>query len=150
MDAIQLLKREHQKAKAAFGALLEAEPAKRGAQWEELQPELKAHEEIEEACLYGPLSEERLSDEELAEWATDEHQEDVDEVESLIEKAQHLDPKEAGWIEIVREIHSALEAHIRREEDDIFPRIAKAWETPRLEKVGEEMRAMKIDSAGRR
>src|SRR5215467_11170412 len=56
MDAIQFLKQEHRKAKGAFAGLLEADPDKREELWEELQPELKAHEEIEEACLYGPLS----------------------------------------------------------------------------------------------
>jgi hypothetical protein len=150
MDAIAFLKQEHQKAKAAFGAMLEAAPAAREDQWVQLQPELRAHEEIEEACLYGPLSEERLSDRELSEWVTDDHREEVDEVEDLIEKAQHLDPKDEAWMEIVRQIHAALEAHIRREEDDIFPRIAVEWERPKLEKAGEEMSAMKVDSAGRR
>jgi len=146
MDAIQFLKQEHRKAKGAFAGLLEADPDKREELWEELQPELKAHEEIEEACLYGPLSEERLSDSSLSEWVTDEHQEEVDEVENLIEKTLHLDPKDDGWMKIVRQIHTALEAHIRREEDDIFPRISKAWEPEKLEKVGEEMSAMKVDS----
>ena len=43
MDAIEFLKHEHQKAKAAFAKLLEASPDERGALWKELQPELKAH-----------------------------------------------------------------------------------------------------------
>jgi hypothetical protein len=58
MDAIQFIKHEHNKAKAAFAKLLEAAPAKRGDLWSELHPELTAHEEIEDACLYGPLLDE--------------------------------------------------------------------------------------------
>lgn len=56
MDAIQFLKQEHEKATAAFGKILQAPPDKRAALWAELKPELEAHEELEEACLYGPLS----------------------------------------------------------------------------------------------
>jgi hypothetical protein len=58
MDAIQFLKQEHQKAKAAFENVLKAGPASRGQLWTKLQPELETHEQIEDACLYAPLSRE--------------------------------------------------------------------------------------------
>jgi iron-sulfur cluster repair protein YtfE (RIC family) len=147
-DAIQFLKQEHQKAKAAFGKLLAAPPARRGELWEEIQPELKAHEEMEDACLYGPLAEERPSDAKLSEWVSDRHEEEVAEVESLIEKTKRLDPRDDRWFATIQQIHTALESHIRREEGDIFPRISKAWDHARLAKVAEEMSGMKGDKAG--
>jgi hypothetical protein len=58
MDAIQFLKQEHKKAKATLKKVLKASPESRGALWTELEPELKAHEQIEDACLYGPLARE--------------------------------------------------------------------------------------------
>jgi hypothetical protein len=51
MNAIQYLKQEHQKAKAGFENVVKAAPASRGQLWTKLQPELEAHEQIEDACL---------------------------------------------------------------------------------------------------
>jgi hemerythrin-like domain-containing protein len=150
MDAIQFLKQEHQKAKAAFDKLLAASPAKRGALWKELQPELKAHEEIEEACLYAPLEKGGPSDAKLAEWVSDGHEEEVSEVEGLIEKTGRLDAQDERWLTTVKQIHTALEKHIKQEEGDVFPRIGEEWDSARLEQVGRQMGEMKSEKAGRR
>ncbi|HEY7255016.1 MAG TPA: hemerythrin domain-containing protein [Methylomirabilota bacterium] len=150
MDAIQFLKQEHQKAKAAFAKLLEAPPAQRGALWKELQPELKAHEAIEEACLYGPIEEEQPSDPRLSEWVTDLHEEEVGEVEGMIKQTEQLDPAGDAWLGTVRQIHSALENHIKQEEGEIFPRIGQVWDAGRLAKAGQEMSEMHHEKAGRR
>jgi len=150
MDAIQFLKQEHQKAKAAFAKLLEASPDQRGALWKELQPELKAHEAIEEACLYGPIEEEQPSDARLSEWVSDLHEEEVSEVEGLIKQTEQLDPKDKAWLDTVRQIHSALENHIKQEEGEIFPRIGQVWDAGRLAKAGQEMSEMHDEKAGRR
>ena len=149
MDAIQFIKQEHTKAKAAFATLLEAPPARRGAIWNELAPELKAHEEIEEACLYGPLLDEGPTDPKLVEWVSDKHSDEVEKVENLIEKTESLDPKDVGWLTIAKEIHSALEQHILQEEGEIFPRVAQFWDQDRLREAGEEMTEMKAEKSGR-
>ena len=142
MNAIQFLEQEHEKAKAAFDKLIAAAPADRGRMWKALQPELKAHEEIEEACLYGPIEEEGVDDEKLNAWVSDLHEEQVGEVEELIEQTQQLDPKEPSWLATVRKIHDALAGHIRQEEGEIFPRIGKVWGAERLEKAGVQMSDM--------
>ena len=150
MDAIQFLTQEHQKAKAAFAKLLEASPAKRGALWKELHPELKTHEEIEETCLYGPLEKEGPSDATLAEWVSDGHEEEVSEVEGLIEKTARLDAQDERWLTTVKQIHTALEKHIKHEEGDIFPRIGQEWDSARLEQAGRQMTELHSEKAGRR
>lgn len=149
MNAIQFLEREHEKAKAAFGKLIAAAPADRGRLWKALQPELKAHEEIEEACLYGPIEGEGVDDEKLTEWVSDLHEEQVSEVEELIEQTEQLDATEPSWLATVRKIHDALAAHIRQEEGEIFPRIGKVWGADRLEKVGVQMSEMQGKAARR-
>jgi iron-sulfur cluster repair protein YtfE (RIC family) len=142
MNAIRFLEQEHEKAKAAFDKLIAAAPADRGRMWKALQPELKAHEEIEEACLYGPIEEEGVDDEKLNAWVSDLHEEQVGEVEELIEQTEQLDPKEPSWLATVRKIHDALAGHIRQEEGEIFPRIGKVWGAERLEKAGVQMSDM--------
>ena len=53
MDAIEFLRQEHRKAKAAFEELLAAGPAQREEKWKALKPELKAHEKIEGSACTG-------------------------------------------------------------------------------------------------
>jgi iron-sulfur cluster repair protein YtfE (RIC family) len=140
MDAIEFLQQEHRKARRAFEKLLAAAPAERGALWRELQPELGAHEKIEEQCLYGPLARDGASDPALSEWVSDRHQDEVYEVEGLIKETEGLDPENARWLATVRQIKAALDNHIRQEEQDIFPRIAQIWDRMRLEEAGRGMR----------
>jgi uncharacterized integral membrane protein len=149
VNAIQFLKQEHQKAKAAFDRILQALPQQRGGLWQELAPELKLHEEIEDACLYEPLSRDAaLSDRELAGWRK-HHQEEVQKVGNLLEAIRYLHPDEAAWMSKVKEVHTSLEHHIQEEEGTIFPRIGKAWNENRLERAGAQMADMKSKHMGR-
>lgn len=150
MDAIQFLKQEHRKAKAAFGKLIEAAPTRRGELWQDLQPKLKAHEEIEQACLYGPLAAEHPSDSTVSDWIADGHENEVNEVEGLLGQSERLDPKDDLWLTTVHQIRTALENHIRQEEREIFPRISKVWDQSRRTAAGEQMSAMKAEKVGRR
>ena len=150
MDAIKFLEQEHEKAKAAFAKLLEAPPTERGRLWKALQPELKAHEELEEACLYGPIESAGVGDDKLAAWVSDRHEGHVREVEGLIEQSERLEPKEPRWLATVRQIHDALQRHIQEEQGEIFPRIARAWDRDRLERAGAEMADMKAGKPARR
>ena len=57
MDAVQFLKQEHEKAKAALATLSQTgSPTTRSYLWRQLKPELELHEKMEETCLYGPLA----------------------------------------------------------------------------------------------
>ena len=84
MNAIEFLKHEHQTAKAAFAKVLEASPEKRGELWKKLTPELKAHEQMEDAGLYQPLSRDAATkDSRLAGWRQ-QHQAEVEKVEPVM------------------------------------------------------------------
>jgi hemerythrin HHE cation binding domain-containing protein len=150
MDAIEFLQQEHETAKRAFEKLLAAGPQERGALWRELAPALGVHEKIEEQCLYGPIARDGASDRALSEWVSDRHQDEVYEVEGLIKETESLDPHDGRWLTTVGQIRTALENHIRREEQDILPRVARMWDRTRLEEVGREMRQSKAVKAGRR
>lgn len=143
MDAIQFLKQEHEKARAAFERVLQAPPTQRGLLWEELKPELEAHEKIEDACLYQPLSfDAGPQNAMLAGW-WQEHQDEMRKVEGLIRAIAGLSPEDARWLSKIHEIHSSLEDHIREEEEDIFPRISNVWDDRRLWQAGTQMEEMK-------
>jgi iron-sulfur cluster repair protein YtfE (RIC family) len=148
MNAVQFLLKEHQKAKAEFAKVLKAPADERGDLWEALEPELKLHEQIENACVYEPLSRDAQgSDATLAGWHQ-EHQHEVEEVEDLLSEIEDLDAEDDEWLDRVKEVHSSLEAHIQEEEGTIFPRMSRVWDEARLERAGQELEEMKSRKAG--
>lgn len=143
MDAIQFLKQEHEKAKGAFAKVLKATPETRGELWAKLQPELEVHEQIEDTCVYEPLSRGAgTTDSKLAEWRK-KHQDEVDKVDGLVKDMEVLDSDGASWLTKLKAVHRSLESHIREEEQDIFPRISKIWDEKQLKQAGRELKEMK-------
>jgi|SRR5215813_7960485 len=140
MQAIQLLKQEHVKAKAAFQEIETAPATQRAALWAKLRPELEKHEKKEETYLYGPAARDPQADRSLKDWETRHHRE-VEEAEGLIKTISHLDASDPKWLETVKKLHAALESHIREEEQEIWPKIEKAWGPARLESAGSQMAA---------
>lgn len=149
MNAIQLLKSEHEKAKQAFGEIQAAGANQRSQLWAKLEPELKLHEQMEEQALYGPVAQEvGQTDQTLREW-DQHHHEEVGKAESLIQEIGGLDPTADEWLEKVEELQDALEHHIEEEEGDVWPRIQQAWDPSRLEAAGQQMESMKRQKAPR-
>jgi len=147
MDAIQFLKKEHVTAKAALEGVMEASPAVRGKLWAKLVPELEAHEHMEDACLYAPLSRDAAgNDPKLAGWRQ-KHQAEVDEVKALIAGIHDLESESEAWLTKVKKVHTGLKAHIQEEEADIFPRISGVWDEARLGEAGTKMEEMKNKKA---
>lgn len=143
MNAIEFLKNEHEKAKRAFGGIQAARADRRARLWAKLEPELKVHEQIEEAALYGPVAQELgPRDQTLRDWQ-EHHHEEVGEAEALMQTIGGLDPTSDDWIEKVEELQEALEHHIEEEEGDIWPRIKQSWDRAKLEQTGHEMETLK-------
>jgi len=148
MHAIEFLKREHGKAKAAFTEIEGASAAQRGSLWEKLRPELEQHEEMEETHLYGPVAQDPHGDESLRTWESTHHQQ-VEEAEGLIREIGRMQPSDARWLATVKSLRSALENHIRQEEQEIWPKIMRAWNPDRLEEAGRQMEAQAQAAAAR-
>jgi iron-sulfur cluster repair protein YtfE (RIC family) len=148
MHAIEFLKREHGKAKAAFVEIEGASSGQRGALWEKLRPELEQHEQMEETHLYGPVAREAQADESLRKWEAT-HQREVEDAEGLIREIGEFDPSDAKWLATVKKLRSALEEHIRKEEQEIWPKIMRVWDPTRLEEAGRQMAAPKHGAAAR-
>jgi hemerythrin-like domain-containing protein len=143
MDAIQMLKQDHEKAKQMFAKIQEASGEERGKLWAKLKPELKVHEQIEEAGLYGPVARDAGSkDKALKEWEG-HHHEEVGEAEALIEEISALEPSDEEWLDKVLELQEALEHHIEEEEGEIWPKIQKVWDRTKLEQAGAQMETLK-------
>jgi hemerythrin-like domain-containing protein len=149
MNAIQLLKNEHEKAKQAFEEIQGASANQRASLWAKLEPELKVHEEMEEAALYGPVAQDLgATDQTLKEWQ-EHHHEEVTEAEALIQKIDGLDSTTDDWLDRVEELQETLEHHIQEEEGDIWPRIQRAWDQSKLEYAGQQMEILKRQKMSR-
>lgn len=151
MDAIQFLKQAHQEAKQMFQRIEGAAGHdERGQLWKKLEPELKAHEQMEEQHLYGPVARDVGSRETtLPRWA-EHHREEVAEAESVIEEINGLDPSDTEWLTQVKALKATLEHHIEEEEQKIWPKIQQTWDRPKLEQAGKAMEAMKAKPRTRR
>jgi iron-sulfur cluster repair protein YtfE (RIC family) len=141
VQAIQLLKQEHGKAKAAFQEIERAPSARRGALWAKLRPELELHEKKEEKHLYGPAARENQADRTLADWEGT-HLHEVQEAQRLIKEIGRLDPSDDAWLGTVKKLRVALEQHIQKEEQQIWPKIEQLWNPERLKEAGRQMEAM--------
>jgi hemerythrin-like domain-containing protein len=149
MNAIQLLKSEHEKAKRAFEEIRAASANQRAELWAKLEPDLKLHEQMEEVALYGPVAREvGPTDQALNEWQ-EHHHEEVTEAEDLIQEIDGLDPTGDEWMEKVEELQETLEHHIEEEEGDIWPRIQQTWDQSKLEHAGQEMETLKRQKRSR-
>jgi hypothetical protein len=54
-------------------------------------------------------------------------------------RIDQLDPTDDAWLDEVRALGATLDAHIAREETDIWPRIRAAWDQATLDRAGRQM-----------
>ena len=69
------------------------------------------------------------------------------EAEGLIQEIGRLDPSDDVWLETVKKLRGALEQHIQKEEQQIWPKIEQLWNKDRLEEAGRQMETMKPGAA---
>jgi hemerythrin HHE cation binding domain-containing protein len=121
---------------------VEASAEQRGQLWKKLLPELKVHEQVEEAGLYGPIARDTSSvNDELRDWEQ-HHHEEVGEFESLVQEINGLDPAGDEWMEKIEDAEEMLEHHIEEEEGTIWPQIQQVWDRSKLEQAGSQMETM--------
>jgi hemerythrin-like domain-containing protein len=141
MHAIQILRQMHADTKQRFKVILAADdPATARQLWQELQPLLDVHEELEDQLVYTPIAEDMGPGTPLGDWAM-RHDADVAVVKELIAAANQLDAKQPEWRMSVAQVMDTLARHVMDEEGQIFGRIEQTWGSERLESVGAEMKA---------
>ena len=141
MDAIQLLKDDHEKMKKL---LSEAEQTtEQAAKTREelfttIKEELTVHETIEEEIFY-PALKDHPKTKEIALEAYEEHHV-VDLVMAEIEGVAFDDEKWAAKFKVMKE---NIEHHIEEEEKEMFKQARDAFEKQELEDLGARMTARK-------
>jgi hemerythrin-like domain-containing protein len=146
MDAVQFLLEEHQKVRQKFAQIESAAPAERLQMFQQLLPELKIHEEIEDTYLYGPISEEPAAHGTDAA-SFEEHQDkDVSKLEQKIQKLMQTHPTEDAWVSRLHDVRDTLMDHVKEEEQKILPQIQQIWDHEKLDFAGKQMQQAKMEA----
>jgi hemerythrin superfamily protein len=146
LDAIALLKQDHEKVRTLLGSLEKATGARRQKLLAQIDQELKVHTTIEEEIFYPAFREaaKKKDDQVMIYEAVQEHHM-VDL--ALPEAAEGANNEELkAKAKVVKEL---VEHHADEEEDDMFPRARKLFDREELRDLGERMAARKKELMGR-
>jgi hemerythrin-like domain-containing protein len=146
MNAVQFLLEEHQKVKARFADIDSADPQQRGQMWQQLQPELKIHEEIEDTYLYGPVSKDPAAQGTKAAGFLEHQDKDVRDLEQIMQRLSQQEPTSASWLNTLHEVRDTLMQHVQEEEGEIFPEIQQIWDRDKLDMSGRQMQEAKQEA----
>jgi len=140
MNALELLKEDHQKVKELFEQAEQAEDQKAKRKlFDEIQSELETHARIEETVFYPAMEKhEELKDMVLE--SIEEHKQIktlLREIDNLKSDSEKFEPKLSVLMENVE--HHAEE----EEEGKMFPKIREILSEKDLDSLGEELEAAK-------
>lgn len=144
MNAIDLLKADHEKVKAILTQLSDSTDRalkKRVDLLDKLEMEIAIHTQLEEQILYPAFKDAGGKEQdEMYYEAKEEHR----TVDSLVlpdlKATDPSTPEFAGRVKVVKEL---LEHHIEEEETEMFPQAKKLLGKAKLDELGEQMEVMK-------
>lgn len=144
MNAIDLLKADHEKVKGILGQLsdsTERATKKRVELMDKLEMEITIHTRLEEEILYPAFKAAGSKEQDVMYYEAKEEHRTVDSL--VLPDLKETDPgtpEFAGRVKVVKEL---LEHHIEEEEKEMFPQARKLLGKARLDELGEQMEAMK-------
>ncbi len=136
MNAIELLKNDHDKVDKLFQKVKANEGGDNTSLFEQIKAELDVHAHIEEEIFYPRLIEE--GDEELrkiTEEGIEEHRQVkmfLREISALTQDSAKFDPK-------MKVLMEDVEHHVQEEEGEMFKMVEEQFDTAILEELGAEM-----------
>jgi len=146
MNAIDLLKDDHERVKALLAELSESTERgikKRTELLAKLEREVALHTQLEEQILYPAFKSEGGKEEGVMYFEAKEEHRTVDSL--VLPDLKQTDPgtvEFSGRVKVVKEL---LEHHIEEEEKEMFPAARKLLGKARLEELGAQMETMKAE-----
>jgi hypothetical protein len=140
MDALELLKQDHQKVKELFKRGQETDDKKRQRQiFKEIKSELETHARIEETIFYPAMEEhEELKDMVLE--SLEEHK----QMKTVLREMARLSTSSERFKPKFKVLKDNVEHHaVEEEEGKMFPNIRKLINRNELEELGQELEAAK-------
>ena len=140
MDALELLKQDHQKVKELFKRGQKTEDKKQQRQiFKEIKSELETHARIEETIFYPAMEEhEELKDMVLE--SLEEHK----QMKTVLREMARLSTSSERFKPKFKVLKDNVEHHaVEEEEGKMFPKIRKLINRNELEELGQELEATK-------
>jgi hemerythrin superfamily protein len=140
MDALELLKQDHQNVKELFKQGQETDDKKRQRQiFKEIKSELETHARIEETIFYPAMEEhEELKDMVLE--SLEEHK----QMKTVLREMARLSTSSERFKPKFKVLKDNVEHHaVEEEEGKMFPKIRKLINRNELEELGQELEAAK-------
>ncbi|MBA3334353.1 MAG: hemerythrin domain-containing protein [Acidobacteria bacterium] len=134
MDAIELLKDDHDKVDRLFQKVKATDEGEHLALFKKIKAELDAHTHIEEKIFYPKLKEEEELKDIVLEGIEEHHQARMflRELANLTEDSEKFEPKLKVLIE-------DIEHHVMEEEGEMFPKVKKVFDAATLQELGKQM-----------
>lgn len=143
MDALELLKKDHQKVGDLFAQFKATEDEKKHQQlFEQIKGELETHTHIEETVLY-PAFQKYGELKDMVLEAYEEHK----QIKTLIKEVTALSDGSERFDAKLKVMGENVEHHVKEEEDDMFPKVRKLLDRQQLEQLGQELEAAKSQFA---
>jgi hemerythrin superfamily protein len=132
MKATSLLEKQHRKVEAIFKKLSSGNPD--APMWlSPLADDLIAHMSIEQTIFYPAI---RSIKEDLVLESYEEHA----LAELALKRLLATDPHDVTFHAKVTTLKELIEHHVKEEEDELFPKVEKAFGDEKLEALGKEMK----------
>ena len=146
MNAIDLLKADHERVKAILTQLSESTERgvkKRTDLLSKLEMEITIHTKLEEEILYPAFKEAGSKEQDIMYYEAKEEHRTVDSL--VLPDLQNTDPATTEFSGRVKVVKELLEHHIEEEESEMFPQAQKLLGKEKLDELGVQMEAMKAD-----
>ena len=137
MDAIALLKEDHQKVEKIFSAMEKKEDRRR--LFPELDRELSVHAEIEEKIFY-PAAKGAEPTRDLVLESIEEHK----QIKMVLADLGQTDMRTAEWTAGLKVLKEDVMHHVGEEEDELFPKVKKILSKAQLDDLGTRMEELKM------
>jgi hemerythrin superfamily protein len=130
VNAIDLLKQQHQEAKELFKKIEKAGPDRKEQLFDELADALAVHAAIEEQHFYPATKDART--EELLQEAVEEHL----SMKRIIADLLEMEPDDPQFDAKIKVLQEQVEHHVEEEEGELFPKVKKLHSKDELEDLG--------------
>ena len=143
MNAIELLKTDHDKVSRLFQKVKATDESEHKALFEQIMEELEVHTHIEETIFYPKVKDEKELEDLVLEGLEEHHQVKMflRELSALADDSEKFEPKLKVLMEDVTH-------HVQEEEDEMFPLVDDQIEDSTLERLASQMEAEKAAFRG--
>ena len=134
MNAIELLKQDHDKVDRLFQKVKATEEDRHQELFEQIKQELEIHTHIEETIFYPKIKEEKELEDIVLEGIEEHHQVKMflRELSGLADDSEKFEPK-------LKVLMEDVEHHVMEEEGEMFPKIEEVFDEATLEDLGKQM-----------